>query len=157
MNPVIMGKGLRMPQFEIVDISASVCQESFQIGEFSLFCYIYYYYYLHVMIHFIYRNTLSCFSHQGSHVLTWCFLLSKFSNIFSYYPLFRVVKSPLVVFQAYSTSTIIQHTEPILGELLRLWQGFSHAEISCKTQQLLCNCKGSTSKTFGYSGKNYWI
>lgn len=95
MNPVIMGKGLRMPQFEIVDISASVCQESFQIGEFSLFCYIYYYYYLHVMIHFIYRNTLSCLSHQGSQVLTWCFLLSKFSNIFS--PLFRVVKSPLVV------------------------------------------------------------
>lgn len=36
MNPVIMGKGLRMPQFEIVDISASVCQESFQIGELSV-------------------------------------------------------------------------------------------------------------------------
>jgi hypothetical protein len=33
MNPVIMGKGLRMPQFEIVKIEASDCQESFQIGE----------------------------------------------------------------------------------------------------------------------------
>ena len=33
MNPVIMGKGLRMPQFEIVTISATDCQESFQIGE----------------------------------------------------------------------------------------------------------------------------
>jgi hypothetical protein len=33
MNPVIMGKGLRMPQFEIVKIAASDCQESFQIGE----------------------------------------------------------------------------------------------------------------------------
>ena len=31
-NPVIMGKGLRMPQFEIVKIAASDCQESFQIG-----------------------------------------------------------------------------------------------------------------------------
>nr|CAD7440735.1 unnamed protein product [Timema bartmani] len=31
MNPVIMGKGLRMPQFEIVKIAASDCQESFQI------------------------------------------------------------------------------------------------------------------------------
>ena len=35
MNPVIMGKGLRMPQFEIVKIAASDCQESFQIGEYS--------------------------------------------------------------------------------------------------------------------------
>ncbi|XP_071444186.1 glycine receptor subunit alphaZ1-like [Hetaerina americana] len=34
-NPVIMGKGLRMPQFEIVDIVASDCQESFQIGNYS--------------------------------------------------------------------------------------------------------------------------
>ncbi|XP_071444214.1 glycine receptor subunit alpha-4-like [Hetaerina americana] len=34
-NPVIMGKGLRMPQFEIVDILASDCQESFQIGNYS--------------------------------------------------------------------------------------------------------------------------
>lgn len=33
MNPVIMGKGLRMPQFEIVEIMASDCQESFQIGK----------------------------------------------------------------------------------------------------------------------------
>ncbi|CAH1406561.1 unnamed protein product [Nezara viridula] len=35
LNPVIMGKGLRMPQFEIVDIMASDCQESFQIGNYS--------------------------------------------------------------------------------------------------------------------------
>ncbi|PSN55267.1 Glycine receptor subunit alpha-3 [Blattella germanica] len=35
MNPVIMGKGLRMPQFEIVKIAASDCQESFQIGNYS--------------------------------------------------------------------------------------------------------------------------
>ncbi|XP_075232274.1 glycine receptor subunit beta-type 4-like [Lycorma delicatula] len=35
MNPVIMGKGLRMPQFEIVDIVPSDCQESFQIGNYS--------------------------------------------------------------------------------------------------------------------------
>ncbi|XP_075230941.1 glycine receptor subunit alpha-2-like [Lycorma delicatula] len=35
MNPVIMGKGLRMPQFEIVDIKAADCQESFQIGNYS--------------------------------------------------------------------------------------------------------------------------
>lgn len=34
-NPVIMGKGLRMPQFEIVKIAASDCQESFQIGNYS--------------------------------------------------------------------------------------------------------------------------
>ncbi|XP_073981318.1 glycine receptor subunit alpha-2-like isoform X2 [Rhodnius prolixus] len=34
-NPVIMGKGLRMPQFEIVQIEASNCQESFQIGNYS--------------------------------------------------------------------------------------------------------------------------
>ncbi|XP_008474882.1 glycine receptor subunit beta-type 4-like [Diaphorina citri] len=34
-NPVIMGKGLRMPQFEIADIRASDCQESFQIGNYS--------------------------------------------------------------------------------------------------------------------------
>ncbi|XP_046399107.1 glycine receptor subunit alpha-4-like [Ischnura elegans] len=34
-NPVIMGKGLRMPQFEIVDINATDCQESFQIGKYS--------------------------------------------------------------------------------------------------------------------------
>ncbi|CAA9993827.1 unnamed protein product [Nesidiocoris tenuis] len=34
-NPVIMGKGLRMPQFEIVEIAASECQESFQIGNYS--------------------------------------------------------------------------------------------------------------------------
>jgi hypothetical protein len=31
-NSVIMAKELRMPQFEIVRISASNCQESFQIG-----------------------------------------------------------------------------------------------------------------------------
>ncbi|XP_039291097.1 glycine receptor subunit alpha-2 [Nilaparvata lugens] len=35
MNPVIMGKGLRMPQFEIVEIIPSDCQESFQIGNYS--------------------------------------------------------------------------------------------------------------------------
>ncbi|RZF33856.1 hypothetical protein LSTR_LSTR008979 [Laodelphax striatellus] len=35
MNPVIMGKGLKMPQFEIVDIVPSECQESFQIGNYS--------------------------------------------------------------------------------------------------------------------------
>ncbi|XP_049779286.1 glycine receptor subunit alpha-3-like [Schistocerca cancellata] len=35
LNPVIMGKGLRMPQFEIVKIAASDCQESFQIGNYS--------------------------------------------------------------------------------------------------------------------------
>ncbi|XP_046682348.1 glycine receptor subunit beta-type 4-like [Homalodisca vitripennis] len=35
MNPVIMGKGLRMPQFEIKDILASDCQETFQIGNYS--------------------------------------------------------------------------------------------------------------------------
>ncbi|KAF4521543.1 hypothetical protein B566_EDAN009511 [Ephemera danica] len=34
-NPVIMGKGLRMPQFEIVRIVSSNCQESFQIGNYS--------------------------------------------------------------------------------------------------------------------------
>ncbi|XP_050419704.1 glycine receptor subunit alpha-3-like [Adelges cooleyi] len=34
-NPVIMAKGLRMPQFEIVDIVPSDCQESFQIGNYS--------------------------------------------------------------------------------------------------------------------------
>ncbi|XP_046387419.1 glycine receptor subunit beta-type 4-like [Ischnura elegans] len=34
-NPVLMGKGLRMPQFEIVDIVASDCEESFQIGNYS--------------------------------------------------------------------------------------------------------------------------
>nr|CAD7445145.1 unnamed protein product [Timema bartmani] len=34
-NPVLMGKGLRMPQFEIVKISSSDCQESFQIGNYS--------------------------------------------------------------------------------------------------------------------------
>jgi len=32
-NSVIMAKELRMPQFEIVRISASNCQESFQIGK----------------------------------------------------------------------------------------------------------------------------
>lgn len=32
VNPVLMGRGLRMPQFEIVKIEASDCQESFQIG-----------------------------------------------------------------------------------------------------------------------------
>lgn len=31
-DPVLMAKGLRMPQFEIVDIVPSDCQESFQIG-----------------------------------------------------------------------------------------------------------------------------
>ncbi|XP_039291072.1 glycine receptor subunit beta-type 4 [Nilaparvata lugens] len=35
LNPVIMGKGLRMPQFEIVNIKAAECQESFQIGNYS--------------------------------------------------------------------------------------------------------------------------
>lgn len=40
-NPVIMGKGLRMPQFEITDIRASDCQESFQIGEFQMACKIF--------------------------------------------------------------------------------------------------------------------
>ncbi|XP_063226527.1 glycine receptor subunit alpha-2-like [Bacillus rossius redtenbacheri] len=35
MNPVIMGKDLRMPQFEIVKIAASDCQETFQIGNYS--------------------------------------------------------------------------------------------------------------------------
>lgn len=34
MNPVIMGKGLKMPQFEIKEIAASDCQESFQIGKY---------------------------------------------------------------------------------------------------------------------------
>lgn len=34
-KPVIMQRGLRMPQFEIVDIQASDCQESFQIGNYS--------------------------------------------------------------------------------------------------------------------------
>ncbi|XP_050524974.1 glycine receptor subunit alpha-2-like [Daktulosphaira vitifoliae] len=34
-NPVIMAKGLRMSQFEIVDIVPSDCQESFQIGNYS--------------------------------------------------------------------------------------------------------------------------
>ncbi|XP_024081127.1 glycine receptor subunit beta-type 4-like [Cimex lectularius] len=34
-QPVIMGKGLRMPQFEIKNIAASDCQESFQIGNYS--------------------------------------------------------------------------------------------------------------------------
>ena len=43
MNPVIMGKGLRMPQFEIVKIAASDCQESFQIGVFH---YVYLYVYI---------------------------------------------------------------------------------------------------------------
>ena len=31
-NPVIMYKNLRMPQFEIMNIVATDCQESFQIG-----------------------------------------------------------------------------------------------------------------------------
>lgn len=35
-NPVLMAKGLRMPQFEIVDIVPSDCQESFQIGMYTL-------------------------------------------------------------------------------------------------------------------------
>ncbi|XP_066905916.1 glycine receptor subunit beta-type 4 isoform X2 [Halyomorpha halys] len=35
VRPVIMGKGLKMPQFEIVKIAASDCQESFQIGNYS--------------------------------------------------------------------------------------------------------------------------
>lgn len=35
VNPVLMGRGLRMPQFEIVKIEASDCQESFQIGNYS--------------------------------------------------------------------------------------------------------------------------
>lgn len=35
--PVIMGKGLKMPQFEIDKISASDCQETFQIGKKFLF------------------------------------------------------------------------------------------------------------------------
>ncbi|XP_059489819.1 glycine receptor subunit alpha-2-like isoform X2 [Neocloeon triangulifer] len=34
-KPIIMGKGLRMPQFEIVRILSSNCQESFQIGNYS--------------------------------------------------------------------------------------------------------------------------
>ncbi|KAF6203678.1 hypothetical protein GE061_002011 [Apolygus lucorum] len=34
-KPVIMGKGLKMPQFEIDKISASDCQETFQIGNYS--------------------------------------------------------------------------------------------------------------------------
>ncbi|XP_065203872.1 glycine receptor subunit beta-type 4-like isoform X2 [Planococcus citri] len=34
-NPIIMARGLRMPQFEIVRIQASNCQESFQIGNYS--------------------------------------------------------------------------------------------------------------------------
>lgn len=34
LNPVIMGKGLKMPQFEIKDIAAADCQESFQIGTY---------------------------------------------------------------------------------------------------------------------------
>ncbi|XP_060870040.1 glycine receptor subunit alpha-2-like [Metopolophium dirhodum] len=34
-DPVLMAKGLRMPQFEIVDIVPSDCQESFQIGNYS--------------------------------------------------------------------------------------------------------------------------
>ncbi|KAF0751162.1 glycine receptor subunit alpha-2-like, partial [Aphis craccivora] len=35
-DPVLMAKGLRMPQFEIVDIVPSDCQESFQIGTSKL-------------------------------------------------------------------------------------------------------------------------
>lgn len=31
-----MAKGLRMPQFEIVDIVPSDCQESFQIGTYLI-------------------------------------------------------------------------------------------------------------------------
>ncbi|XKL66958.1 hypothetical protein PGB90_010378 [Kerria lacca] len=34
-KPVIMQEGLKMPQFEIVNIQASDCQESFQIGNYS--------------------------------------------------------------------------------------------------------------------------
>ncbi|XP_076068275.1 glycine receptor subunit beta-type 4-like [Oratosquilla oratoria] len=34
-NPVKMYKDLRMPQFEIMDIVATTCQESFQIGNYS--------------------------------------------------------------------------------------------------------------------------
>ncbi|KAK3921372.1 Glycine receptor subunit alphaZ1 [Frankliniella fusca] len=34
-RPVLLGGGLRMPQFEIVKIEASDCQESFQIGNYS--------------------------------------------------------------------------------------------------------------------------
>lgn len=34
-SPVIMQRGLRMPQFEIVEIKATDCQESFQIGELN--------------------------------------------------------------------------------------------------------------------------
>jgi hypothetical protein len=33
-DPVLMAKGLRMPQFEIVNIVPSDCQESFQIGTY---------------------------------------------------------------------------------------------------------------------------
>lgn len=33
LNPVIMGKGLKMPQFEIKEVSTADCQESFQIGK----------------------------------------------------------------------------------------------------------------------------
>ncbi|CAH0771645.1 unnamed protein product [Bemisia tabaci] len=35
VNPIIMGRGLKMPQFEIVEIQATDCQESFQIGNYS--------------------------------------------------------------------------------------------------------------------------
>lgn len=38
-DPVLMAKGLRMPQFEIVNIIPSDCQESFQIGMYSLLGY----------------------------------------------------------------------------------------------------------------------
>ncbi|KAL7630305.1 UNVERIFIED_CONTAM: hypothetical protein RMT77_019549 [Armadillidium vulgare] len=34
-EPVIMYKNLRMPQFEIIDIVATSCQEPFQIGNYS--------------------------------------------------------------------------------------------------------------------------
>jgi len=36
-DPVLMAKGLRMPQFEIVDIVPSDCQESFQIGTYIFY------------------------------------------------------------------------------------------------------------------------
>lgn len=35
-DPVLMAKGLRMPQFEIVNIIPSDCQESFQIGMYTI-------------------------------------------------------------------------------------------------------------------------
>ena len=36
-SPVKMYKDLRMPQFEITDIVAAICQESFQIGKIYSF------------------------------------------------------------------------------------------------------------------------